>query len=96
MEEEDYNKYVWTIAHNIICHERFFEVSLDKWQFMLVPQPKVPFADENNIPRITFVYDFLDDQKANKALKDIYQLIFGVEFQFKDSDHGRYVICYVH
>jgi hypothetical protein len=94
MDQEAYTTYLWTIINNIYCHDKFFGAQLAGWQFMLTSEPKIPFSNETKIPNITFTYNFKDDETAKDALSNIYWALFGVEYVFKPSDSGKYLICY--
>lgn len=92
--KEAFDQYVWTIGDNLIRHDRNFGIKLDKWRFMLTNQPKVPFANDSRIPRITFTYDFKSEEIAHSALNDLNQMIWGKPYPFDGADFGRYLICY--
>ena len=93
-DKEAFDKYVWTIGDGIFRHDRNFGAKLDKWKFMLVEQPKIPFANETLIPKITFTYNFVTEEYARQALSDVYSMILGKAYDFKENDIGRYLICY--
>ena len=94
MEKQDKDKYAWTIAHNIICHDRFFGCSLDKWEFMLVPQPKIPFATEDLTPNITFTYNLVDEDTAKYILNEVSLTLYNQEHKLSSADFGNYLICF--
>jgi hypothetical protein len=94
MDEAAFNSYVWTISHNIFCHDRYFGALIGDWKFMLVTQPKVPFANDQFIPSMTFTYNFIDDATARRALNEISLKLYGWEYNFQENDFGQYLICY--
>ncbi len=94
MEINDTDQLVWTIVNGIYCHDRFFGATLDRWHFMLVPQPKIPFANETAIPKIVFTYNFIDEKTAVYVIKSVFYYLYGSEITLRDSDFGNYLICF--
>lgn len=95
MNDELLRQYAIVIANSVCSVSRGFGPSLDKWRFMLVQQPKIPFANDTKIPNITYTYKFHDDSQAKEMLEAVYRLIFNKEYEFSDSDFGQYLICYL-
>lgn len=95
MKDELLRQYAIVIADSICSMCRGFGPSLDKWKFMIVAQPKIPFANETTTPNITYTYKLHDDAEAKKTLTAVYRLIFDKEYEFTDSDFGQYLICYL-
>lgn len=95
MDDTLLRQYAITIANSICSMSRTFGPTLDRWDFKLVQQPKVPFANELTVPNVTFTYKLNDEESAIKVLELLYDMLYGQKFNFKDSDHGVYLICYI-
>ncbi len=87
------DKYAWVIAHNIICHERFFGCHLDKWEFMLVPEPKIQVNAAVVLPSITFTYNLVDEDTDKYILNEVNLTLYNREHKFSTADFGNYLIC---
>jgi hypothetical protein len=94
MNDELLRQYAIIVADTICSISRGFGPQLNEWNFMLVEQPKIPFANESKVPNITHTYKLHDNAEARKMLTIVYRLIFDKEYEFSDSDYGQYLICY--
>ncbi|MBN4071508.1 hypothetical protein JYT72_03240, partial [Crocinitomix catalasitica] len=57
-------EYAITIANLVTAMTRDFGPSLDRWDFMLVAEPKIPFASEPKVPNVTFTYKLKSEENA--------------------------------
>lgn len=93
MDEEAIQDYIQTIVDCINRHHHLGAL-VSRWQFMLVTQPKVPFASEPHVPNITLTYDLVNDATARRILNDVHQALFDFPYPFRENDNGKYLICY--
>lgn len=94
MKKELLRPYALTIANTIMTMSRGFGPRLDQFDFMLVTQPKVPFATDENVPNITFTFNLETDENAKEVLRLLHEFLFNVDYQPQESEFGHYLICY--
>ena len=95
MDDELLRQYALTIANTVSVMTRGFGPRLDQWDFMLVSQPKIPFANETAVPNITYTYNFETNEKASAVVQMLHEFLYGTPYEPKGSDNGCYLICFV-
>jgi|GEM_PF-2721889 len=95
MEEQILRKYAITIANLVTTMTKSFGPNLDKWKFMLVSEPKIPFANETKVPNVTFTYKLKSEENAKFVLGLLINMLYGTEYIFNVTDNGPYLICYL-
>ncbi|MCO6499320.1 MAG: hypothetical protein J5I47_02965 [Vicingus serpentipes] len=86
--------YIHLITNVIYAHTKYFEMDIDKWEFMIVSQPKIPFSNEPKVPNITHTYNLNNEDLAKRIVNAVHNNLYGIPYEMKENDNGNYLICF--